>query len=369
LLVLPWLSPWPTADLSNAFTDHLRHAFVARVFLVRGLDVYRLPLGEAAQGVDARHPGPYWAHVPYAYPPGALILFMPLSIGSEFLVEDARLHARLLVTFTTLLAILAWLAIVWLLFSAGNRERSFETAMRVVVAAFAFGQLMHEGLDGFYDPAWVGLGAVAILNLQRERFGAALALCVAAAAIHLRAVALLPIAIAALVGLLRTRRSRAWIHPATIAGILVAAIDVWVFVEIRPFAADFRQQTTALVSQLSVGLAVCVGLSAMAAGLCVGCRQWVAAGTVALVLVLAVVDLRAWWHAGLALIPLLLAASPTGPRLLHLPVRRRMLSLLASVVLVVWAVQVQHFAWGGRAWDLPRKIAHSLTAGAVNLDP
>ena len=161
-ICLPWFSPWPTADLSNVFSDHLRHAFVAQVAVRRGLDVYRLPLAEAAKTVQVRHPGFYWADVPYAYPPGALLLFLPVSTFSELFIEDPQTHARLLVSFTTLLAYLAWLVIWRLLFAAPTGNR-IELAIGGLVAAFAFGQLLHTGLEGFYDSAWVGLGALAIL--------------------------------------------------------------------------------------------------------------------------------------------------------------------------------------------------------------
>src|SRR5688500_5959852 len=83
LLLLPWFSPSSTADLSSRYTDHLRHSYAVHVFLAKGFAVYRLPFGEAAQGVESRHPGLYWGHVPYAYPLGAMVLFLPLAFASE----------------------------------------------------------------------------------------------------------------------------------------------------------------------------------------------------------------------------------------------------------------------------------------------
>ncbi len=62
---------------------------------------------------------------------------------------------------------------------------------------------------------------------------------------------------------------------------------------------------------------------------------------------------RAWWHASVALIPLLLFARPSAERLTRL-------ELATAVVLFVWAVQLQRFAWGGHVWDLPSKLVTGL---------
>jgi hypothetical protein len=345
ILAVPWLSPWPNADLSNIFSDHLRHAFVAKVALAKGADVYRLPLAEAGQGVEARHPGFYWAAVPYAYPPGALLLFLPVSLFSEAFIDAQQTHARLLVSFTALLAILAMLA-VWRALQAGQ---PFERWLFVV---FAFGQLIHVGLEGFYDPAWVALGALAVVKLRKGAPGAALWLCVAAAAVHLRAVVLLPVAAVALHRL-------KWRHPALAAGAVVALVDVAIFFAVRPYAELFRDGSPALTSTLAV-LFICVAISAVAAGLCLWSGKPLAAATIGMVLLLAAVDVRGFWHATVVLIPLLLAAGPA-------PSVRK--SALVAALLVLWAVQLQRFAWGGRAWDLPRGVAYALTNGGVERIP
>ena len=367
LVGLPWCSPWPTADLSNAFTDHLRHAFVAVVADQRGLEIYRLPLGEAAKGVISHHPGFYWYDVPYAYPPGAVLLFLPVATFSELFIIDAQTHARLLVSFTTLLAFLAWLATLRVLFQR-DTERSgepLEPALRAVVAGFAFAQLLHAGLEGFYDPAWVGLGSLAIIRLRRNEFATALGLCVAALAIHLRAGALLPVAGAAFLGLLRARGKRAWVHPVTLAAAIVGAIDLGVFLAVEPFASVFRNQSQPLTAQPGL-LAISVAISALAVAICLFRRRALAAASVVVVLLLAAGDLRGWWHASLALIPLLLLTLPSAEPAREGGFISRHQIVLAGVLMIVWAVQLQRFAWGGRAWDLPIQLVFMATKGGAD---
>ncbi len=365
LLCLPWLSAWPAADLSNVYSDHLRHAFVVQVALDRGLAIYRLPLKEAGRGFESRHPGFYWADVPYAYPPGALLLFLPLSAFSEAFVEEPKTHARLLVTFTTLLGVLAWLATLRVLFPGGGGERS-ELAGRALVAAFAFGLLVHCGLEGFYDPAWVALGALAMLRLEQKDYPGALAWCAGAFALHLRAVALAPVAVAALLGLYRARGGRALAHPAVIVLGGAGLVDVAVFVAARPFAAVFRDGSRPLTEAPGV-LAICLAGSLVAGAICFWRGRPLAAAAVGVALLLAAVDVRGFWHATVVLVPLLLVAGSLASSQPAGGWRHR--AALATALLVIWAVQLQRFAWGGRAWDLPRGIAYMATKGGVDPIP
>jgi len=357
LLALPWISPSSTADLSSRYTDHLRHAYAVQVFLAKGFELNRVPFAEAAAGVTSRHPGLYWPQVPYAYPPGALLLFLPVSLASEAWVDAPLTHARLLVTFTTALALLAWFALLKLL-RVGEGSAP-EQVISALFAVFGFLALLRAGLEGFYDSAWVALGIAAILALEREAFAAALALCAAAAAVHLRAAALAPVAVMAFVGLLRTRGRRAWLHPAVLLAALVAALDVWVFFPLARLAPELRGGLPALASK-PAALVACAALSVGAAALCVWRRRPLAAASVAVVLLLALGDSRAWWHASLALIPLFLFASA---RRATQPVRRA--DVWVALGLLVWAVQLQRFAWGGRVWDLPQAVGRVLTGGSI----
>ena len=343
LLILPWRSSSPTADLSNRHTDHLRHAFAVQVFLAKGFELNRVPFGEAAAGVESRHPALYWEHVPYAYPHGALLLFLPVSFASEQWIEAQLTHARVLVTFTTALALLAWLALLKLLL--GEERTKGDLPVVALLAVFAFLPLMRAGLEGFYDPAWIAAGVVAIIAFERGAFGAALALCAVAGAIHLRAAALAPVAVMAFRGLLQSRGARAWVHPAVIFAALVAVMDVWIFVLINPYAAQLRGEMLPLMAKPGP-LVFCTALSIGAGALCVWREKRLAAATLVVVLLLALGDNRAWWHASMALIPLLLFASAARGRK---PLRRA--DALVAIFLVVWAVQLQRFAWGGRAWD------------------
>ncbi len=305
LLAVPWLTRSETADLSGQYTDHLRHARAARLFLDRGLTLHTQPLGDE---------GRYWTNVPYAYPPGALLLFLPFSSA----------NARALVTFTTVLAGLAWAAVLAALF---RREVVVSTA----VAAFAFLMLMRTGLEGFYDSAWVGLGVLAILALERKAFHATLAFCVAAALLHLRAATLAPIAGVAFLAL---KDRRAWIPVLT----AVAALDLWVFFGALPYADTLRGGMAPLYAQ-PVPLLVSTVLSLAAAAVCFRQGHRLAAACIGVVFLIALADNRAWWHASVTLIPLVLFAARRGHP-------------ATAAFLILWAIQLQRFAWGGRVWDL-----------------
>lgn len=338
----PLLSRSPYADLSGLYTDHLRHAHLTWLFLHKGLDIYRLPFGEAAQGVAYRHPMLQWPHVPYAYPPLPLALFLPYSLAHQYLPLTEVTLARL--------GILYLLALAHLTFYALLRTLGRLTLANALLAFVAWLLLVRSALQGFYDPVWVGCGAVMVHRMARGRPGPALTWFALASLMSYRAVVLAPLALAALVDAVRGRPWREWPWgPLALAGA-AGLVCVALFTFVMPSAAGFREGPM-LLQRGDRSLLFVLSASAGALLVALLAADVAVAGVVALCAGLALVDTSQWWHALVLLVaPLAVGAWRPGRA-----------PALARLLLIGWLLIVHTHAWSGspaRLWREVREFAH-----------
>ena len=112
-LALAWVpifnqSRW--ADLSNWYTDHLHHSFASWVAFSRGLEIYTRPFAEIRDGTSWPYYMEAWPQMPgFAYPPGVMVLFLPLTLGGR-LAGAAGLpyHGFAVLSVLYMLALAAW---------------------------------------------------------------------------------------------------------------------------------------------------------------------------------------------------------------------------------------------------------------------
>src|SRR5512137_1609039 len=188
--LVPLTNTSPYGDLSAGYTDHLHHAHVTWVFLHRGLDAYRLPLSESSRGVPYPHETGAWPQMAVNYPPGMFAVFLPTSLVGRFVPMSQEAFGRV--------------GVLWMLV------------------------LAHLAMLGFYDPAFIGAGAMAMLALHRRRPRPALLWLALAGLLHFRAVALVPVGVVALWQALRAPRGeRPWGAVAVVA--LAGAVVVGTF--------------------------------------------------------------------------------------------------------------------------------------------
>ncbi len=215
--LVPLTNASPYGDLSAGYTDHLHHAHATWVLLHRGLDAWRLPLAESSRGVYYPHETGAWPQMALNYPPGMAVVFLPTALLGRWVPMTQETFGRVGVLWLLVLGHLALLAIFTLLAEepAGGRA---------VVGVIAWVYVVRLALQGFYDPTFLGAGAMAMLALHRKRPGAALLWLSVAGLLHYRAVALVPVGLVALWQALRAPRGeRPWgaIAATAVAGALV----------------------------------------------------------------------------------------------------------------------------------------------------
>src|SRR5512136_1624132 len=165
--LVPLTNQSPYGDLSAGYTDHLHHAHATWVFLHRGLDAYRLPLAESSRGVAYPQATGAWPQMPVNYPPGMFAVFLPLSLAGRLVPMSTESFGRLGVLWMLVVAHAAMLAVFLLLAET-------DAGGRAVVGVVAWLYLVRLALQGFYDPAFLGAGALALRALHRRRPGPAL---------------------------------------------------------------------------------------------------------------------------------------------------------------------------------------------------
>lgn len=336
--VFPLWGRTPTAALTAHYTDHVRQPYVAWVALHRGLAVYDLPLAEAARGVDYPLPSAGWPQVPYVYPPGALVLFLPLALVGRLVPLSPHAFGQVGVLYTLLLAHLGLWAVLRALEGQPSGGRRW-------VGLLAWLVLLHLGLQGQYDGAWLACGALALDRLRHGRAGGALVCTALAALLSYRAVVLVPLGCVALLEAVRARPPRRW--PWGVLAFVAAAgvVCVWTFARMAPGARAGGADTPSLLEQPARAVGVAL-LTLGVGGLVLRAADALALGGVVTGGVLAFVDTHHWWHAAmLLLVPLAVGAwrAPARPT-------------LARVTLVAWASALQALAWGGHPLWLLRSI-------------
>ncbi|MGH7269192.1 MAG: hypothetical protein ACREJ3_02075, partial [Polyangiaceae bacterium] len=196
-VALPFLGRSRYGDLSNWYSDHLHHAYATWVFCHRGFEVYERPLAEVSRGIEFAHPfiGP-WGFSPIVYPPGVFLVFLPLAIVGELVPMSLATFGALNVAVLVVIAHAA----LWSAWTALGRE---PPGARLLAGAFVWLVLLRLSLNGFYDVVWLACGAAMVLAVQKERYGRALLWAAAAAFLHFRAVSLAPLALFALLRMVR----------------------------------------------------------------------------------------------------------------------------------------------------------------------
>jgi len=342
---IPILSDSPYADISGWYTDHLHHSFATWVFLKRGLLLYTRPLGALSDGAGWPFRREDWGNMPMAYPPGVFAVFLPLVAAGKLLPLSEQSFAVLGILYVLLLTHLA-------LFAVLRALQALPPGSRSAVAVFLWMILIHMGLEGFYDAAFIGCGAWAITRLKAQDPGSALRWLGLAALLHFRAVVFLPLGLAVLVGLVRGTprarwpwRSLVWVGAAS----LVCAAT---FLLMVPATASFRANHPRILLEADLRAAVVAALGAGALGVALwGADRWVAA-SVAVCLGLACVEIQDyWWHAAVLFVPALLVGVVADPR--HASVSR--------ALLLGWACCTMPLVWRDQVTDLFPELVKNLS--------
>jgi len=333
--LVPLTNQSPYGDLSAGYTDHLHHAHATWVFLQRGLDAYRLPLEQSSRGVYYPQETGAWPRMPVNYPPGMFAVFLPTALVGRFVPMTQETFGRIGVLWMLVIAHLAMLAIFVLLAEEPSGARA-------VIGMIAWVYLVRLALQGFYDPAFLGAGAMALRELHRRRPGPALLWLACAGMLHYRAVALLPLGVAALwQALQEPRERRPWGAIAVVAAAGVVVVGTFLLQwPVTKAYLDTLHPSLGVIGSGARFWAVVVasGAAALASGWYGGP---LAAGLVAAALGLALTDIYDWWH-GAVLIFAPLSVGVLGARA----------ASTARAVLVGWLLLMQPLGFDQTPSDL-----------------
>jgi hypothetical protein len=293
--LVPLTNQSPYGDLSAGYTDHLHHAHATWVFLHRGLDAYRLPLEQSSRGVGYPQESGAWPRMPVNYPPGMFVVFLPTALLGRFVPMSQETFGRVGVLWMLVVAHLAMLAMFLLLAEEPSGARA-------VIGVMAWVYLVRLALQGFYDPAFLGAGAMAMREVHRRRPGAALLWLACAGLLHFRAVALVPVGIAALWQALREPRER---RPWGAIAVVAAAGVVVVGTFLLQWPVTKGYLDTLHPSLGVIGQGVRFWAVVVASGAAAAAAWWyggpLAAGLVLSTLGLALTDIYDWWHGAVLL--------------------------------------------------------------------
>lgn len=281
-----------TGDLAQGYTDHLRQVYMVGVAAQTGPRIYRETLGQLRKDVHTRYVSDAWLNVPFTYPPGILVPFIPLHLLAEHTTWPEPVIGKMCVLVFLLLTHLGlWMLARYLDFTDPVRRTAF-------VGLWLFGLLC--ALNGFYELAWL-TPAIAGLMVHQERPKQALIWIALAGLMSYRGATLTPVALYCLWRCIKEekwgvlRNSGLWI------ALLAAVISVSCLVAVARYRPALHSAPAVLpVLRQTIQFTG----SAVLVFLLLRKRFVLAAALVGWVSVLGALDHPEWWHASMALIPL-----------------------------------------------------------------
>lgn len=271
----------PRAGLERWCSDHYSHTGTTVLFLERGLEVYRKPVGAqcerprrgeqwrqrralarrwdvnpidlcfrkagtgtgaatatatATEGRRKRRPLVInWQGFPRPYPPGVMLYFLPEALLWEHTGASFRTVNRVTLVKLLVMGHLAWVVLVVLL--AGFRPRG----VAWVVMALGYSQLIYWSAVGIYDGVAVMFVLLCMLALQRGRGSLAILALSAACFLHFRALWYLPLLVPGIGLVIFKRELRSRIpNPVLLVGAAVLfAVAAYVFWILWPALKSF----------------------------------------------------------------------------------------------------------------------------------
>jgi hypothetical protein len=307
-----WGHASDTGSVIGRFTDHLHHAQLAWTSMHVGVwRTYREPFGTlVTAAAPYRLSLPTWEAVPNAYPPGALLLFLPPALVAQYSSLAMEAFGKLTIVYLLGFSHVALSAIVKVL----RREPASGTFVAAVIWLF----LARATMCGFYDGVWLACGAFCIAALGERKYTACLLWFAVASLLSYRAASLMPLAGVAAVRLLAPdRRSpRTWVVLAGTAA--VGLLCLYTFSTFRHALAGASADTLAQAASPLLPLAF-TGKVVILFGALLGIYllvrgDWLAALTCCVATAITLVHAGHSWH-GSVLIPTVLCTGiGGGPR-------------------------------------------------------
>jgi hypothetical protein len=340
-------------DLASWYTDHLHHPFATWVAFFRGLEIYTRPFREIRNGTGWPYYTEAWGAMPgMVYPPGALLLFLPLTLVGR-LTGAAGLSLR---GFGAISVLYMLALAAWALHQAIQAMKVLPRGSRVATLGVTFLILMQMGLDGFFDSAFLGAGFAAIRAWRRNKPEVAILWLAVSAFLHFRAVVFAPLAAVALLQCWRERSRIRFFVPKMAVSAGAVLLSLASFVLMYPATEVMRLSLPRVVSKGNV-MGVVTVVSLALAWVLSWRRQWLALAAQAIVVAMIFVELQpAWWHGAIVLaVPYFIGA-------LREESFRGELALARGAALL-WALAIHPVVWGDHPGMVFVEFAKLLRVG------
>ena len=328
------------------YTDHQRHAAYAFAALERGPAVYLATARELVAHSAFRHPVPEWLDGRYPYPPGPLLLFIPLALIGQLTPISTGTFHRLCGSFVALLVHLGlWFAL--------GRMLALPRGWKVLAAVMLWAYCLRCAMCGQYEPLWFAPAAGMLASLQARRFDHALGWLALAWMTHARAVVLLPFGVLAALHLLRSADPRRW-RWLFLAGAAAAICGLCMAIAL---SARFRFEAPLYATPTDGRMVIAIlgTLGGIALAVLAGDR--VLGAVVALIGLTGIADVAHWWHASAIYLPLM---SRDAAARWRRPVA-------ATVGFLVWATAMR-FVWLDRPLGLVNDLRQLVNEGTSSGD-
>jgi len=301
-------------DLSNWYSDHLHHPYATWVGLTKGAVVYTVPFQQVFSRKDTGYPheaaGSTWGEMPgMAYPPGIFAVFLPTSLLGRCVPLSTHAFGVVNILYLLLLAHLSFFAVLVSL-------QALAPGSRALVALFTWLVMVSMASEGFYDPLFIGVGALGLRALALGNPDGALRWLCGAALLHFRAAPLAPFAGYATWLLLRGKPARTWPWRTLAFAALAAVLVVGSFLLMYPATEGFRRTHGMVLAGRPLALAVVLAVSALAMAVAFWFSDAAVGLSVAVGLALTLVERQPyWWHQAMLVLPLLgVGAARLQPR-------------------------------------------------------
>lgn len=187
VLTVPLFGSPPTYSLDPLYTDHRHHAYAAWALLNIGPAVFTTPISEWSFG--ALRPFVSWPTLPYLYPIGSLLLFVPFGVvNNTGLLPEPVVNMAMILLFGV-----GGVAATWLLYRA--LRGSYPPALVGVIVVLAAPLYVFWGLNGFFDTVAVAVALYGVRAYRRGNDGTALVTLVGGLSLHYRLWYLGPLAL------------------------------------------------------------------------------------------------------------------------------------------------------------------------------
>jgi hypothetical protein len=334
------------ADLSNWYSDHLHHPFATWVGLTKGLVVYTEPFARVFEQKDSAYPheqaGSTWGEMPgMAYPPGVFAVFLPTALLGRYVPMDRHAFGLLNILYLLLLTHLSFFAVLVAL-------EALAPGARELAGLFTWLLMVSMASEGFYDPLFLGVGALGLRALARGEPEAALRWFCAAALLHFRAAPFAPFAAVALWRMISGRPRTQWPWRTLVVAALSAVLVVGSFILMYPATSAFRATHGVVLAGRPLAHQVVWAVSVAAVLAAAWFSDLAVAASVAVCLGLTLVERQPyWWHQAMLLGPLLgVGAVKTAPRAAG----------LTRAIMAGWMLALGPLVWtdaSGKATDQP----------------